>query len=383
MSVSPNPQAQLEEYLRQMTESMEAMRLESEALRLRVQELEAQTTATPPASLAPPPEPTPTPYEATIVALLERLSQASNRPRSPDRPTKSVIHPDIEQFTGDPEDLDRFKAQLYVKLSLNADRYTTEEAKVGYAFGRLKGAPAKAMEGYWSKGTTTIRSLDEFLANLERLYGDPDKAKHAAYDWMLLRQKNSRFSTFLAEFERLANIAGITDDDRLLQQLSLSINNELRDRLVGITVLSSTPETYETYRDKCLRIESAIASANTLSTLSRTTNHPHSRTSPKTVTYTPPARYATPRPSSNNSPATGSNTIPIGERTTTQGGNLMDMSRQRGPLTPQEKKHRMDNGLCLYCGEPGHHAKDCHHKGHRLHEMEGPSQEPQSGKELS
>jgi hypothetical protein len=30
-----------------------------------------------------------------------------------------------------------------------------------------------------------------------------------------------------------------------------------------------------------------------------------------------------------------------------------------GNLTPEERKHRMDNNLCLYCGKPGHKAQDC------------------------
>jgi hypothetical protein len=33
--------------------------------------------------------------------------------------------------------------------------------------------------------------------------------------------------------------------------------------------------------------------------------------------------------------------------------------RKRGKLTPEERKHRMDNNLCLYCGKPGHKAQDC------------------------
>jgi len=33
--------------------------------------------------------------------------------------------------------------------------------------------------------------------------------------------------------------------------------------------------------------------------------------------------------------------------------------RRQGKLTPEERKHRMDNNLCLYCGKPGHKAQDC------------------------
>ena len=33
--------------------------------------------------------------------------------------------------------------------------------------------------------------------------------------------------------------------------------------------------------------------------------------------------------------------------------------KKRGKLTPEERKYRMDNNLCLYCGKPGHKAQDC------------------------
>jgi len=33
--------------------------------------------------------------------------------------------------------------------------------------------------------------------------------------------------------------------------------------------------------------------------------------------------------------------------------------KKQGKLTPEERKHHMDNNLCLYCGKPGHKAQDC------------------------
>jgi hypothetical protein len=33
--------------------------------------------------------------------------------------------------------------------------------------------------------------------------------------------------------------------------------------------------------------------------------------------------------------------------------------KKRGKLTPEERQHRVDNNLCLYCGKGGHVASDC------------------------
>ena len=39
--------------------------------------------------------------------------------------------------------------------------------------------------------------------------------------------------------------------------------------------------------------------------------------------------------------------------------NRGKFQRKKGQLTPTERKHRMDNNLCLYCGKPGHRAIAC------------------------
>jgi len=40
-------------------------------------------------------------------------------------------------------------------------------------------------------------------------------------------------------------------------------------------------------------------------------------------------------------------------------GQQRPAPKRRGKLTPQERKYRMDNKLCLYCGNPGHMALNC------------------------
>ena len=44
-------------------------------------------------------------------------------------------------------------------------------------------------------------------------------------------------------------------------------------------------------------------------------------------------------------------TIPVDQN------DPMDLSASKGPkklFTPEERKYRFDNNLCLYCGKPGH-----------------------------
>ena len=67
--------------------------------------------------------------------------------------------------------------------------------------------------------------------------------------------------------------------------------------------------------------------------------------------------------------------------------NRGKFQRKKGRLTPAERKHRMDNNLCLYCGKPGHRAIACteppnKHPGTKLRQVETISEEGISNTDL-
>ena len=62
----------------------------------------------------------------------------------------------------------------------------------------------------------------------------------------------------------------------------------------------------------------------------------------------------------------------------------MDISRVRGPLTNEEKRHRRAQGLCLYCGKAGHLVKNCQapRKKSRPTPVKQVTTEPEEGVQL-
>ena len=68
-----------------------------------------------------------------------------------------------------------------------------------------------------------------------------------------------------------------------------------------------------------------------------------------------------------NKKGTGDKTAPSGSNTSnpnTSGtpkppSDLASKLGVDGRLTQQERQRRMDQNLCLFCGKPGHMAKDC------------------------
>ena len=106
------------------------------------------------------------------------------------------------------------------------------------------------------------------------------------------------------------------------------------------------PKTYTELQEKLRQINNNLRylsahsyySKATLSSSSSTARSHTPRTTPTaaaTVSVQPP------------STATGTHAGPI------------DVSVARGPLLADEKSRRRANGLYLYCGQPGHQAKNC------------------------
>ena len=149
-----------------------------------------------------------------------------------------------------------------------------------------------------------------------------------------------------------------------MEQLEHAMNREMKRYLI---YQIPYPNTYEELASRCIQIESRERS------LGRDFRTP---TTPRPPPQTPakkPAPLTTARTEvttvqkrqySQGTLATGANTTPIQTRTTSQGGDAMDLSGRRGPISDAEKQRRLDESLCLYCGEPGHIARNCTQKGH-------------------
>ena len=57
--------------------------------------------------------------------------------------------------------------------------------------------------------------------------------------------------------------------------------------------------------------------------------------------------------------------------TSSQTPNLEGKLGKDGKLTPKERKRRLDNNLCLFCGGAGHTARDCTKTGSSASRVKG------------
>jgi len=68
--------------------------------------------------------------------------------------------------------------------------------------------------------------------------------------------------------------------------------------------------------------------------------------------------------SSNSKQNNNNSALPQGKGSTSEQKksttpDLSSKLRKDRKLTPQEPQHHLNNKLCLFCGTPGHVAKDC------------------------
>lgn len=274
---------------------------------------------------------------------LEEAQQATPiAPAIPMAHHRSAKHPDPPEFSGKQDDLEGFKFKLQQKLLMNEDWFPLERSKVGYAFSRLVDKAMTQLLPRVSKtdNPAAILNMDQFYAALELSFGDPDRKNTAQKKIANLKQANRLFSEYLADFQRWIGDTGYDEtNQRFYFQNGLS--RELQGYLVPVDTESLT---FDQLIAKCQLLDTRYRLIRPTSTSTRVTT---------TTTATAIA---------GNSPAI--------HTSNTDSNTAMDLSavtsrpraRPRGPLTAEERQHRIEKSLCLYCGEPGHLARDCEKK---------------------
>jgi len=244
--------------------------------------------------------------------------------------------PDPEKFNGDRKDLRRFTQQIYSKLTTNADRFVRANDRLAYVASRLTGTAYSLILPKVKYGMYQFIDYPQMLEYLENAFGDPDRIKNAQNDLFRLRQRNTDFSAFFAEFERLA-LEGEMPDSALTPLLNQSISRELQEMLLH------NPSSSNDFRQFAHHLQEL---ENRRRQFYQNTHVIRNESTLRTATIRTPQLPSSPRSAPRQPYATVTREQPTGDP--------MDLSTQRYNR-PSDK----EAGACYRCHRTGHLVRDC------------------------
>lgn len=240
-----------------------------------------------------------------------------------------------------------FVSQVRMYINGNPGLFLTDAAMVLFAATYLKGKAFAWMEPRIIKNVDPMLSnFDLFCQELLRNLGDPDREKTMSKRLRSLKQTTSA-AAYRTEFDNIAQYL-TWDDGALKEYFYEGLKEAVKDSLV---LVPQEPDDFKLYQDLCIKLDNRI--------YERKQEH----RGPRQTTSANPhkADHKRPNPVFRRPPVTVNNY--------SSGPTAMDLDASRNrkfkPLTPQERQHRMQNNLCLYCGKAGHRAGDCPAKQNR------------------
>lgn len=312
--------------------------------------------------------------------------RARSLPPSTVRPLRTKAR-EPEPFSGaDPDSLSKFLFQCRLYFRANPAQFESDINKVNFALTFLTDVALRWFEtGIDEEETNGVYQAwasdwECFTLELKTHFGVADVRGESAELLEGLRMKHGdKITTYNVEFMRLSAHLRWGDDvlcyryykglpDRLQDAISAQPAGKPKTFiLMRETALSFDNRYWERQRERSRAkavTEAATASISKKPSSGNNNNQPNnhytSNSSNKPANKPPnnnkgnnPSKPATTSSSSSFTPAKPSNPAKP---------DLSDKLGKDGKLTSEERKRRLDNNLCLFCGNAGHKVNECRKK---------------------
>ena len=170
---------------------------------------------------------------SSLLTVNESTPESTSDPELVPIPSrKSEKHPDPPVFNGNLSQWREFKTQLRVKLTVNYDRFKTAQSRLAYTVSRLQGNPLHIVQPKIINGVIAFTDYKDLLKFLDIAYKDSDLMVKAQRELRDLRQRNREFYLYFADFQRIIEDTGITDNEARKSALMGGLSTELLNLLV-------------------------------------------------------------------------------------------------------------------------------------------------------
>jgi hypothetical protein len=301
-----------------------------------------------------------------IVALAQSNIPHQPPPPPPDSHCTKVHEPD--QFDGlDQKKLRTFLVQCQLNFRDRPQAFNSDRKKVTYAQSYLTGSALDWFEpdllrAPGGRAPPWENDWERFVKELRKNFGSHNPAHDAEHQLKSLVMKdNHRINKYIVEFNRYASqLRGYGEG--ALQSL---FYDGLPDRLKDEIYRSGRPDSLWDLRDLAQELDNRYWErrqdiARTSRSNAASSAAPSSSSKPVKSDGNKNSATSSSLPSS--AVASGSKTPKdksSGGKPTSSNSDLSSKLGKDGKLTPEERQRRVDNKLCLFCGKPGHMARDC------------------------
>jgi hypothetical protein len=262
-----------------------------------------------------------------------RLREASHVPHTTPVDRISMKEPKAsmpDKFDGTRSNFRGFVQQVRLYLRLYPFCYPDGFTQVAFIGTLLSGNARSWLAPLLEKDSPILYNLEAFMERFTAAFGDSDREGVAERKIQNLRQGSRSAAIYAAEFQQLTCDLD-WNDKAFMTRFRYGLRDDVKNLLITMPKVDTLEEL----------ISQAIICDNRLFEL---------RQERRSSWRNDGAFSAFSRGPENHS--TGPEPMQI------------DAVRVK-PLTPEERKRRMEGGLCLYCGEQGHRAGSCPKKQNR------------------
>jgi len=269
----------------------------------------------------------------------------------------SVANPD--KFDGTkPEKLETFEAQCRSVYLSNEKKFADPSRQALFAGSYLEGAAFEWWKGELKKSMADFKaSAPQFWVTLRNRFGNPEHWRVVEERLHFLQMKETDHANrHLTTFENLASQTS-WNEEALRARLYWSLAPRLREDL-GLCD-PSTISSLTGLKTRVIQIDHRYweRQDETRRDKGRQGFSDGSGSAKKPPRSTPPSSSSSSPPSS--SPSSGPPRNQNKPNSTPPSFTPRPNTDASGRITAEERKRRMDNKLCLYCGKEGHGVKNC------------------------
>ena len=272
--------------------------------------------------------------ERAEIQPTEAVTQSTHVPHYPSSVGREPKVNPPDQFFGEKEKMETFLAQLQLSFQLQSSCFPDDKTKILFAVSYMKGTAFNWALPYIQADHTLLTNYEEFLSNFRATFGDINRPRQAARELLDLKQGHRPVVAYITDFQRLSIELDWSNSLPLLDMFDKGLNKDIKQALCNF----ERPTLLEDYYNLVARIDN---------------------------------RQIEFRHQFDGVPKTKLTSIPMSN------DGVVDMvigtSQRRGPLSLQERQRRMEQNLCLYCGEEGHIIASCPKRFGQGQQRHGPT----------